>query len=318
MKKPLLTDLLDFKYPIIQAPMFLVSNVHMTIAALDSGITSCIPSMNFRTEQALKEAIETIKDHTNKPFGINLIVNKSANIHYSKHLKVCLDAGVDFFITSLGKPDEVIREGHKVGAKIFCDVTTVDMAKKVEDLGCDAVIGVSSEAGGHAGKIGSLELIKTLNQQLTIPVISAGGVATHDQYMEKINHGAAGVSVGTLFIASKESQVNDAYKQACIDYGSKDIIMTTKLSGTPCTVINTPYVQKIGTQENILEKIIRSNKRFKKWAKLLISLRGMGALRKAAFSATYKTLWCAGPSIEHVHEILSTEEIVRNLVGPNL
>ena len=64
-----------------------------------------------------------------------------------------------------------------------------------------------------------------------------------------LEHGADGWSVGSLFIASEESDVSQEYKQACVDYGEKDIVMTTKLSGTPCTVINTPYVQKVGTKQ---------------------------------------------------------------------
>jgi nitronate monooxygenase len=89
--------------------------------------------------------------------------------------------------------------------------------------------------------------------------------------------------------------------------------MTTKLSGTPCTVINTPYVQKTGTRQNWLERILNKNKRLKKWIKALTFMKGMKQLRKAAFSATYQTVWCAGPSIEHVSEIRSIEEILAAL-----
>jgi nitronate monooxygenase len=129
--------------------------------------------------------------------------------------------------------------------------------------------------------------------------------------------GACGVSVGSIFIASVESGVSDDYKQAIIQYGEKDIVMTTKLSGTPCTVINTPYVQSIGTKQNLIERILNKNKRLKKWAKMITFFRGMKALEKAAFSATYQTLWCAGPSIEHVHYIRSVKDIVDTLTGEN-
>jgi nitronate monooxygenase len=125
--------------------------------------------------------------------------------------------------------------------------------------------------------------------------------------------GAAGVSMGSIFIASEEAPVSKEYKEACVNYGAKDIVMTTKLSGTPCTVINTPYVQKVGTQQNWFERLLNRNKRLKKWVKALVFVRGMKRLQKAAFSSTYKTVWCAGPSIEHVNSIRSIKDIVDQL-----
>jgi nitronate monooxygenase len=124
--------------------------------------------------------------------------------------------------------------------------------------------------------------------------------------------------MGSIFIASEEGGVSQEYKQACVDYGAKDIVMTTKLSGTPCTVINTPYVQKVGTQQNWFERMLNKNKRLKKWVKALVFVRGMKSLEKAAFSSTYKSVWCAGPSIEHVKEILPVKEIVNQLDHKNL
>ena len=91
--------------------------------------------------------------------------------------------------------------------------------------------------------------------------------------------------------------------------------MTTKLSGTPCTVINTPYVQQIGTEQNWLERMLNSNKKLKKYAKMLTFYKGMKMLEKAAFSATYQTMWCAGPTIEFVSEIKPISTIVSELTS---
>jgi nitronate monooxygenase len=145
-------------------------------------------------------------------------------------------------------------------------------------------------------------------------VISAGGIGCSEEYKKILQLGVAGVSIGSIFIASLESEVSDEYKQACVDYGAKDIVLSTKLSGTPCTVIKTPYVAKIGTSQNFLERLLNKNKRFKKWFKALTFYRGMKSLEKAAFSATYKTVWCAGPSIEHVNSIDSINQIISNLM----
>ncbi len=313
-KNKKLTDLLPIKYPIIMAPMFLVSNTEMIIAGIKSGITGAIPALNYRTTEELRKAIQSIKKEVDGPFGINLIVNKS-NFLLNEQLDVICDEKVAFIITSLGSPEEVIRKAHQAGVQVYCDVTDVKYAKKVESLGADALIAVNKEAGGHAGNLSYKELIPALMENCNIPVISAGGVGDHTSYENKMQLGIAGVSVGTIFIASEECGVSNEYKQACVDYTSKDVVMTTKLSGTPCTVIKTPYVAKIGTKQNWLERILNKNKRLKKWFKAFTFYKGMKSLQNAAFSATYKTVWCAGPTIDYVSEIRPVSQIVASLIN---
>lgn len=310
--KPKLCEMLGIEFPVIMAPMFLVSDENMVIEGIKSGITGAIPALNYRDTMELRKAIRKIKTAVKGPFGINLIVNKS-NFLYKEQLQVCCEEKVDFFITSLGSPEETIRKASKYGIKVFCDVTDVNYALKVEKLGADAIIAVCKEAGGHAGPTPYKELIPALKKACKIPVFSAGGIGTGKGIKEMLDLGADGVSMGSIFIATKESPVSNEYKQACVNYGSRDIVLTTKLSGTPCTVINTPYVQKVGTTQNWLEKLLNKNKRIKKWFKALTFMRGMKSLQNAAFSATYKTVWCAGPSIEHVHEIKSVQEVVEDL-----
>lgn len=316
MNKPLLTDLLNIQYPIIMAPMFLVSNEKMLIAAAKAGITGCIPALNWRTLEELSAGVKSLKEQCQGPFGINLIVNKS-NIKYKDQLKIITDLGVDYIITSLGNPKETIEMAHAKGVKVFCDVTNLEYAQKVESLGADGIIAVNKEAGGHAGNIPYHQLVPLLVKSCSIPVISAGGVGNAQQLDEIMTLGAAGCSVGSIFIATDESGVSDDYKEACVTYGANDVVMTTKLSGTPCTVINTPYVAEIGTEQTFVERLFNKNKTLKKWAKMLTFYRGMKSLEKAAFSATYKTVWCAGPSIENVTEITSVQRVVEKLTHPN-
>jgi len=296
------------------APMFLVSDVNMVLAACNCGITGAIPALNYRSIQELERALETLKEHSNGPFGINLIVNKS-NFKLKEQLEACCRIGVDYFITSLGNPKKVIDQAHAHGIKVFCDVTDLKYAQKVEALGADAVIAVNDRAGGHAGTLSPDLLIPLLKKNISIPVISAGGVGDHSTLVEIMDLGADGASVGSIFIASDEAPVSEDYKAAIVDHTEKHVVMTTKLSGTPCTVINTPYMQKIGTEQNRLEKVLNKNKRLKKWFKALTFVRGMDKLRNAAFSATYKTVWCAGPSISHVDSIRPISEIVKDLVN---
>ncbi|GGD06539.1 NAD(P)H-dependent flavin oxidoreductase [Hyunsoonleella pacifica] len=311
-----LTDLLNIKYPIIQAPMFLVSNVPMVKEAMHGGIAGCIPALNYRTLDELRFASRELK--ASKPnggsFGFNLIVNKS-NVKYRGQLEVICEEGCDFIITSLGSPEETINEAHKVGIKVFCDVTDLKFAKKVEGLGADAIIAVNNEAGGHRGNISPEYLIKELSENCSIPIISAGGVGCKADVDKMLAYGAAGVSVGSPFIASVEANVTEEYKQACVDYGAEDIVMTERISGTPCTVINTPYVKKIGTKSTWIENLLNKNRKLKKWVKMIRFSIGMNATKNAATKATYKTVWVAGPSIEHTKAILPVKSIIKKLVN---
>jgi nitronate monooxygenase len=98
-----------------------------------------------------------------------------------------------------------------------------------------------------------------------------------------------------------------------VDYGEKDIVLTTKMSGSHLTVINTPYVQSIGTKATFLERLANKNKWLKKYIKMIIFIKGMRTIEKSAFKATYKTVWCAGPAIEHIHSIRPLREIMKDL-----
>ncbi len=316
MESTKLTELLHIKYPIIQAPMFLVSNTKMVIEAMKGGIAGCIPALNYRTHEDLRAAIKELKSAKvgGGAFGFNLIVNKS-NVKYKGQLEVICDEGVDFIITSLGNPKETIKQAHKKGIKVFCDVVDLNFAKKVEALGADAIIAVNNEAGGHRGNIAPDVLIPQLVEASHIPVISAGGVGCREDLDKMLRLGAAGVSVGSPFIASVEADVTEEYKQACVNYGEKDIVMTERISGTPCTVINTPYVKKIGTKQTWIEAFLNKNKKLKKWVKMVRFLIGTNAVTNAATKVTYKTVWVAGPSIKHTKQILPTKKIIENLVG---
>ena len=169
-----LTQLLNIKYPIIQAPMFLVSNTTMVKEAMNSGIAACIPALNYRTLDQLRVALQELKNEKVEggSFGFNLIVNKS-NLKYKEQLRVICEEGCDFIITSLGSPEETINQAHKVGIKVFCDVVDLKFSKKVEGLGADAIIAVNNEAGGHRGNQTPEDLIKELVANCSIPVISA-------------------------------------------------------------------------------------------------------------------------------------------------
>lgn len=183
-----LDKLLGIDYPVIVAPMFLISNTKMIKAALANGVTAAFPALNYRTDEELRAAIAEIKSATDKPFGVNLIVNKS-NPKYKGQLETLLELKVGFIITSLGNPFEVIEKCKPLGIKVFCDVVDLAYAKKVESQGADAVIAVNNRAGGHAGKLSPKELVTLLKENCNIPVISAGGIAHGKDLKEAMSWG---------------------------------------------------------------------------------------------------------------------------------
>lgn len=307
------TEMMNIDFPIIAAPMFLVSNEELVSQASESGGIGTFPALNYRPIEKYAEALKKIKSQTKKPIGVNIIVNKS-NMRQNEDLKVALDHGVDLFITSLGSPKDVIKEAHKNGAKVFCDVTNLDHALKVQDLGADGVIAVGAGAGGHAGPISPLVLIPWLKTRMQIPIIAAGGISHGSMIAACLALGASGVSVGTRFIASKEAQVDEAYKNAIINSTPEDIVMTTRVSGTPAAVINTPYVQKLGTDLPWAFKILKEHKLTKKYMVPLIHLMGMKSLEEAATKPTWKTVWTAGQSVGLVEEVLTVHEIYEKLI----
>lgn len=309
------TQITGVRLPVIMAPMFLVSNRAMTEAAIDSGIMGVFPTLNYRKEGELERMISHCHEFRQKSggggsFGVNLIVQRS-NPLYSSHLAVCIQNKVPFYITSLGSPAEVIREAHSYGAVVYCDVTNLEHAAKCASLGCDGFIAVGQGAGGHAGPNPLTVLVPALRRNFPeIPVIAAGGVAGGASIISMLVLGAAGVSVGTRFIASREAGVSDEYKNAIVDSGMDDIVMTEKLSGTPCTIINTPYAKKIGYSQNAIEKFLSRNSRTKKYFKMLVQLRGFKKLEAAVKPGNYNNLWCAGKSVELIEDIKGCREIV--------
>jgi nitronate monooxygenase len=313
-----LTRMFQIDLPVIMAPMFLVSNEAMMQSALSGGILGSFPTLNYRKKGELKEVLEKLnqykeRHHCKGHLGVNLIVQKT-NPLYREHLAICVEQRVAFYITSLGNPAEVIEAAHSYGAKVFCDVTNLEHARKCASLGCDGFIAVTLGAGGHAGPYAPAVLIAALAEEFPeIPIIMAGGIATGTGIFGALALGAAGVSIGTRFIASTEAEVSMEYKQAVVDSGMEDIIMTERLSGTPCAVINTPYAQKLGTHQNFFERWMSKNPSTKKYFKMLVQIRGMKKLEQAVKPGNYHNLWSAGQSVELIHDILPCEEIIKRL-----
>ncbi|MBT4761344.1 MAG: nitronate monooxygenase [Bdellovibrionaceae bacterium] len=308
------TQLVNCKLPIIGAPMFLVSTPEMVVAVSEAGGVGSIPSLNFRPAEEFEKQVKAIRAKTEKPIGVNLIVNKS-NQRQKPDLKASLDAGVDLFITSLGSPKEVIKEAHKNGAKVICDVVNLEHAKKVEDLGADGVVAVCAGAGGHAGELNPFVFIPWLKANVNIPIIAAGGIADGYSMAAALTLGASAVHVGTRFIASTEAQVNMGYKNAILKSTPEDIVLTAAVSGTPCTFINTPSVKKMGDDIPFLLKTLKKHPLGKKLVVPLVHLLGMKKLEQSANQYGKSDIWCAGQSVGVINEVLDSKAIVEKFIA---
>jgi nitronate monooxygenase len=317
MKKNVLAEVLKIEFPIIMAPMFLVSNTDMLKAGMKSGIMAVFPSLNYRKEGELNSILDELNAfhsrHLNGNYGVNIIAQRT-NPFYSQHLKICADKKVPFYITSLGSPKEVIQVAHSYGARVFCDVTNIAHAQKCYENNCDGFIAVGQGAGGHAGPNPLQVLIPALKNYFPDkPIVAAGGIASGSGLLSVMVLGAAGASIGTRFIASKESKVNDSYKQAIVKAGMDDIVMTTKLSGSPCTIIDTPEAKKMGYTQTWFERFMSNSPRTKKWFKMLVQARGMKKLEQSVLPDNYQRLWCAGKSSELITNVLPCEEIIEQI-----
>jgi nitronate monooxygenase len=307
-----ITRLLGIRYPIIAGPMFLVSDPELVAAVSNAGGLGAMPSLNWRTSEEFEAAIRTLKQKTDKPFGVNLIVNQ-ANPRQKPDLDICVRERVPLVITSLGNPKETIRRMHEVGCKVFCDVTTLEYALKVQDLGADGVVAVSAGAGGHAGPTSPLVLVPYLRKNLKIPVVAAGGIVNGAQMASSLMLGASAVQIGTRFIATPEAKVDEGYKKAILNARPDDIILTKKLSGTPVAVIRTPYTDQLGTELNFLEAALLKNPRTKKYMKMVRAYIGSEALKKAITGPTWKEVWSAGQGVGLIDRIQPAGDIVQEI-----
>lgn len=307
------TQMMNCDLPLIGAPMFLVSNEDLVVEVSEAGGVGTVPSLNYRPTTEFAKAIKIIKQRTRKPIGVNIIVNKS-NPRQETDLKISLEAGVELFITSLGNPKQVIKEAHKNGAKVICDVISLEHALKAQDLGADGLIAVAHGAGGHAGHLSPFALIPWLKKEVSIPIIAAGAIADGYSMAAALTLGASAVSVGTRFIASREAIVEDAYKQAIVKSSPEDIVMTKRISGTPAAVIKTPYIEKIGTELPFLLEQLKKIPSSKKIVQMIIYALGSKALANSAKGVTWKEVWSAGQSVGAIEEVLSASEIIEKLL----
>ena len=268
-------------YPIIGAPMFLISYEELAVAVARAGGLGAIPLPNFRTVDDLRHTLNKIREETDKPIGVNIHV--SGKFEWKEQLALCLDLGVKFFITSLGDPRLILEDVHANGGKVFADVISVDQGLRARDRGVDGLIAVASGAGGHSGTTPTMVLVPYLKSKVGLPVIAAGGISTGAQMAAAIGLGACAVIVGTRLIASTESRASTEYKEAVVAAGPGDIVCTDRVTGNPASWL-AESIRNFDTMPDL---------RSKKW----------------------REFWSAGLSVAQTEEIKPAGEIIRQMIA---
>lgn len=301
--------------PMICGAMYPCSNPELIAAVSDAGGLGVIQpiSMQFVHGHDLREGIRMMKRMTDKPFGFNAIVEQSSKVYEDRMRKwvdIALEEGVRFFITALGKPTWVVRAVHQAGGVVYHDVTDRRWAEKAKDEGVDGLICVNRRAGGHAGETAPKALFDEL-APLGLPLVCAGGVGDENDFRAMLDLGYAGVQLGTRFIATDECKAHDDYKRAIVDAKGEDIVLTQKISGVPVAVINTPYVQKVGTEANFVMRRALRHPKLKHYARMYYTAKSIFQLKKASLQGmNYKDYFQAGKSVDGIDQVESVDAIL--------
>jgi len=305
--------------PIIGGPMYPCSNPELVAAVSEAGGIGIVQpiSLTYVHGYDFKEGLKYIKSLTSKPIGMNVLIEKSST-KYQKRMQewieIALDEGVKFFITSLGKPDWVVEQVHAKGGKVYHDVTEFKWAEIAIEAKVDGLICVNSDAGGHAGDLSAQKLFESL-KSLNFPLVCAGGVGDKQGYEKMLSLGYEGVQMGTRFIASEECKVPQAYKEAILEATKDDIVFSENLTGVKVSVINTPYIRRLGLKPNVMFAWMLKSSLFKGFIRLFYLLRSLKNLKDFIHGKkSQKGFFQAGKSVQGIKELKSVKAIIKDFV----
>lgn len=243
--KTRITELLGIEYPILQGGMAWIAESTLASAVSNGGGAGIIAGGSAPIDY-LREQIRRTKTLTDKPFGVNIML-MSPNTQDLAQLVI--DEGVDFVTTGAGNPAPYIKAWKEANIKVIPVVASVNLAKRMERSGADAVIAEGTESGGHIGENTTMCLVPQVVDAVSIPVIAAGGIADGRGVAASVMLGAEGVQVGTRFLASQEVQISQTYKDLVIKAKDTDSIVTGRFTGHPCRNVKTKFAKKLQTFE---------------------------------------------------------------------
>lgn len=307
------------QHPIIGGPMYPCSNPELVAAISEAGAMGVIQplSLTYVHGYDFLQGMQYMRSLTDKPLGFNALIEKSSRKYHQRMsvwIDMALEQGVRFFITSLGKPDWVVKKVHAYGGLVYHDVTQRKWAQIGIDCGVDGLICVNNRAGGHAGTLSPEQLFEECND-FGKPLVCAGGIATHQELSRMLEMGYQACQLGTRFIASTECKVSDSYKQAIITANEQDIVLTEKMTGVPVSIIRPKNSKATDFKASgVLRWMLRS-KRSKHLARLILGLRSLMGLKKAiTVNRPHSRYWQAGKSVAGVQQVLSVEQIIQKLI----
>ena len=310
-----LTDTLGIEVPLICGAMYPCSNPELVAAVSASGAIGIVQplSLSYVHGHEFRAGLRYIRRLTDRPIGVNLIIEGSSRKYLQRvqhWLDIALEEGVPFLVTALGNPRWVVERAAPAGVTVYHDVTTRQWAEKALDGGVDGFICVNSRAGGHAGTLSARQLLDDIGP-LGKPLVCAGGIGTPAQFVEALHMGYAGAQLGTRFIASRECTAHADYKQAIVNAGEEDIVLSEKITGVPVSIIRTPWIERMGVHAGPLAKWLLRGRRTRHWMRTLYSLQSVWKLKQAALRGMgYRDIYQAGKSVEGIGSVKSAGEIV--------
>ena len=276
--------------PVIGAPMFIVSQPELVIAQCKAGVIGAFPSLNARPEPVLDEWLERIEadlaahdaarpERPAAPFAVNLIVHKS-NARLQHDLEACVRHKVAIVITSLGARPEVNDAVHGYGGVVLHDVINVNFARKAIEKGADGLIAVAAGAGGHAGTWSPFALVQEIRAWFEGPLALSGAIANGRAVLAARALGADFAYVGSAFIATREANATEQYKESIVASSAHDIVYTNLFTGVHGNYLR-PSIVNAGLDPDNLPQSDPSKMDFgaaKAWRDIWGSGQGIGAV----------------------------------------
>ena len=296
-----LCELLNIEYPVIQGGMAWIADGELAAAVSNAGGLGIITAMNAG-EEHLIEQINIAKSLTDKPFGVNLMLQSPLT---ARAAEIVVEQGVKVVTTGAGSPSKYIPMWKEAGIKVIPVIASVAMAKSAQRAGADAVIAEGQESGGHIGELTTMALVPQVCDAVDIPVIAAGGIADGRGLAASIMLGACGVQMGTRFLCAKGCNVHSTYKEMVLK--SSDISTVTtgrRFGGNTCRCIKNQFARDFLKKEYLPETTAED-----------VAELGVGSLRKAAVDGN-KTEGCflAGQISGLVKEEQTAKEIIEDVV----
>jgi nitronate monooxygenase len=302
------------KVPIICGPMYPGSNPELIAAVSEAGGFGVVQPVTMTSLYGhdFRKGLQLIKQLTKKPFGVNFTIFGGANQKYHEQMRtwmeIAIEEDIKFFLTSLGKPHEVIKSAKENGIKVYHDVHNKKVALAMIDAGVDGLICLNWRAGGQTGVQSAEQFMEDL-KDVNVPLICAGGISNKEDYQKALEMGYAGVLMGTRFLATHECKVSNAYKQAIVNAEEKDIVWTNKIAGNNSSMIKTDDIMKGGLRTGPIINFMVKHDKLKKYARMYLMSRGLKKYNKAAFDDSVQ-YWQAGKGVGNIPSVKSVKEVI--------